>query len=50
MSKRNAIGAVLFLALAACLVGCNTVKGAGQDLQEASDNTAKAIDKAFDGD
>lgn len=28
------------------LSGCNTVKGAGEDLKEASDNTKEAINKA----
>jgi predicted small secreted protein len=31
--------------LAGLLAACNTVKGAGTDLTEASDNTKKAISK-----
>lgn len=29
------------------LAGCNTVSGAGKDLQSASEGTSKAIDKAL---
>jgi predicted small secreted protein len=31
---------------ALALTACNTVKGAGTDLQKASENTEKAIEKA----
>ncbi len=52
MSKRRllaALNCVLFLLAAPlALTGCNTVSGAGKDLQEASENTAEAIDNAFD--
>ncbi len=37
--------ALLAGVLAGALGGCNTVKGAGTDLTEASDNTKKAISK-----
>jgi predicted small secreted protein len=39
-----ALGACILSA--ATLSGCNTVKGAGEDLKEASDNTKGAINKA----
>ncbi|MCA9289360.1 MAG: hypothetical protein KDA05_12280 [Phycisphaerales bacterium] len=34
------------VAAALVLAACNTVKGAGQDLQEASQNTQNAIERA----
>jgi predicted small secreted protein len=37
---------VLLVAAAAALPACNTVKGAGEDLQSASENTERAIDNA----
>lgn len=44
-TKRLALA--LFLSAAAvALSACNTVSGAGQDLQEASQNTSEAIDRA----
>ncbi len=51
-SKLPARALVLITALGASLLGgsflsgCNTVKGAGEDLKEASDNTKEAINKA----
>ena len=33
-------------AVALVLVACNAVKGAGKDLQEASDNTKQAVERA----
>lgn len=50
MRTRKAITTTLAIAAAAAftfaLAGCNAVSGAGKDLQEASDNTSEAIDKA----
>ena len=47
---RRVVGRVLAaagVALAALvLTACNTVKGAGEDLQEASENTSEAIERA----
>lgn len=37
--------AAALLASMAALAACNTVSGAGEDLQEASENTKKAIEK-----
>lgn len=34
------------VAAALVLTACNTVKGAGQDLQESSENTQRAIERA----
>jgi predicted small secreted protein len=49
MKINSRVRTVVSLAAAAAfltlLAGCNTVKGAGQDLTEASDNTKKAISK-----
>jgi len=39
------LAAAALLASMAALAACNTVSGAGKDLQEASDNTKKAIEK-----
>lgn len=45
---------IVIAALGACILGgavlsgCNAVKGAGEDLKEASDNTKGAINKATD--
>lgn len=39
----RAMIALTLLAGSACLVACNTVSGAGQDLKDASDATKKAI-------
>jgi predicted small secreted protein len=33
-------------AIAACVSGCNTVKGAGTDIQKAGEAGERAIDKA----
>ena len=38
----------LALATPFTLTGCNTVEGAGEDLQEASENTEEAIEDATD--
>lgn len=37
-------GVVAVVAAALALSACNTVSGAGQDLQEASDNVKEAIE------
>lgn len=45
-TRMTTVRAVIVLALlagSACLVACNTVSGAGQDLKDASDATKKAI-------
>lgn len=39
------IAAAALLASMAALAACNTVSGAGKDLQEASKNTKEAISK-----
>lgn len=43
MTTVRAAIALALLAGSACLVACNTVSGAGQDLKDASDATKKAI-------
>lgn len=40
--------AIAAFALPLALTGCNTVEGAGEDLQEASEATEEAIDDAMD--
>lgn len=50
MKKQLAIPGLLLTLFALGLAGCNTVRGVGTDIQEASDNTAEAIDEVFDGD
>ena len=50
MSKTLAIALFLFSITGAALTGCNTVAGAGEDLEGASRSTEKAMDKAVDGD
>ena len=42
-TKKTVIGLVLAAAFAAALAGCNTVRGAGEDLTNAADSTEKAI-------
>lgn len=39
---------VLLLFVTSLSTGCNTVDGAGEDLEEASEHTADAIDDATD--
>ncbi len=39
------VAAVALVASVLTLAACNTVSGAGKDLQEASDSTKKAIEK-----
>jgi predicted small secreted protein len=39
------IAMLLAVSLAALLAGCNTVKGAGQDIQKAGTAIEKAADK-----
>lgn len=39
------VALVAFVAATLTLAACNTVSGAGKDLQEASDSTKKAIEK-----
>ena len=46
-TARKAIAALALAAFAVCLTACNTVSGAGKDLQEASENTSEAIDRAI---
>ena len=41
--KMRAMVALVFLAAGAVLGGCNTVSGVGQDIQDASSATKKAI-------
>lgn len=51
--NRRVIGSVAVIVFALgvlSLGGCNTVHGVGTDIQNAADNTQKAIDKAFEGD
>lgn len=45
---RQTVAVLALAAFAVCLTACNTVAGAGKDLQEASENTSEAIDNAFD--
>lgn len=44
--KRVVLLAVAASILTLPLMACNAVKGAGKDLQESSDNTKEAIQKA----
>lgn len=49
--KQTFVRTLIVAAVAAgalALSACNTVKGAGTDLQKASENTERAIDKAVD--
>lgn len=47
--SRKALSCALFLLVVPfALTGCNTVSGIGKDLQDASENTSEAIDKAFE--
>ena len=53
MRTRTAVKSLAVLACAAfalSLAACNTVSGLGRDIQETSENTSKAIGKAFDDD
>ncbi|MBZ0171523.1 MAG: hypothetical protein K8E66_04015 [Phycisphaerales bacterium] len=50
INKRLVCRGLLLTLFALGLAGCNTVRGVGTDIQEASDNTAEAIDDVFDGD
>lgn len=42
-TKKTVLGLVLAAAFVAALSGCNTVRGAGEDLTKAADSTEKAI-------
>jgi predicted small secreted protein len=42
---KKTIATLLAIAIAALLAGCNTVKGAGQDIQKAGTAIEKAADK-----
>lgn len=43
------LGVAAVASVALALTACNTVKGAGQDLQEASENTSDAVGRAVNG-
>ncbi|MDT3778748.1 entericidin A/B family lipoprotein [Nitrospira sp. MA-1] len=43
MSEKNYVGAVLLIALLA-MTGCNTMEGAGEDVQKAGEEIEKAAD------
>jgi predicted small secreted protein len=42
---KKTIASLLALALVALLAGCNTIHGAGQDIQKAGNAIEKAADK-----
>jgi predicted small secreted protein len=43
---RMVLGSILVLVTIVALPACNTVKGAGEDLQDAAEGTERAIEKA----
>jgi entericidin A len=43
---KKTIAAIAAATLALLLAGCNTIKGAGQDIQKAGSAVEKAADKA----
>lgn len=45
----SVVVAAATLLAATALMGCNTVKGAGEDIQNAAESTEKAIENATDG-
>jgi predicted small secreted protein len=46
MGRSKLISLVVALALSVTLAGCNTVKGAGKDVQKAGKSVERAADKA----
>jgi predicted small secreted protein len=42
-AARLVLATALLAAMAAALAGCNTVRGAGEDLTKAADATEKAV-------
>jgi predicted small secreted protein len=49
MMNPRTLRRVLLVSIAlAVLGGCNTVSGVGKDLQSASENTSRAIDRALE--
>jgi predicted small secreted protein len=46
MDKSKVISVLVALALAVSVTGCNTVKGAGKDVQKAGSAVERAADKA----
>jgi len=48
MGRSKLISIIVALALSVSLAGCNTVKGAGKDVQKAGKAVERAADKAQD--
>lgn len=46
MEKAKVVSVLVALALAVSVTGCNTVKGAGKDVQKAGQAVERAADKA----